>query len=213
MIPPALAPGSTARYTPGEEEPMDFPSLVKKTRSYRRFDQQYAISEETVRDLVECGRLTPSGGNQQPLKYYAIHTPSANAAVFDTLAWAGYLSDWPGPPEGERPTGYIAICTDTSVRESAETDVGIAAQTILLAATDRGLGGCMFGSIQRPRLREFLDIPAGLKISLVVALGRPVETVQLEDAAPGGSIEYYRDEHAVHHVPKRQATEILLGVL
>ncbi len=191
---------------------MDFPSLVKKTRSYRRFDEQHAISEETVRDVVDCARLTPSGGNRQPLKYYAVHTPDANAAVFDTLAWAAGYPDWPGPPEGERPTGYIVICTDTSVRESADTDVGIAAQTILLAATDRGLGGCMFGSIQRPRLRKTLDMPDQLKISLVVALGRPVETVQLEDAAPGGSIEYYRDEQAVHHVPKRQATEVLLGV-
>ena len=68
----------------------------------------------------------------------------------------------------------------------------------------------MFGAIQRDRLRESLEIPAKLEILLVVALGRPKETVVLEEVAPGGSIRYWRDEAGVHHVPKRRLADIIL---
>jgi nitroreductase len=191
---------------------MDFLELVKKCRSYRRYDESHAIDTETVRYLVDCARLTASGANMQPLKYVGTCTPASNAAVFETLAWAGSLPDWPGPSEGERPTAYIVICTDTTVRESADADLGIAAQTIVLAAAERGLGGCMFGSVQRSKLRETLGLAEHLTISLVVALGKPVEVVQLEESTPGGSTTYYRDEKAVHHVPKRGMDEVLLEV-
>ena len=191
---------------------MDFLDLVKKTRSYRRFDQNHTIPQETIRHLVECARLTASGANMQPLKYIATCTSQANASVFETLAWAAALPDWPGPPDGERPSAYVVICTDSSVRESAGADMGIAAQTILLAATDAGLGGCMLGSVQRPELRETLGIPEQLTISLVVALGKPVEVVELETAQPGEPTTYYRDAAQVHHVPKRGLEEVLLEI-
>ena len=191
---------------------MEFLDLVKRTRSYRRFDQTHAISEDTVRHLIECARLTSSGGNNQPLKYYATRTPPANAAVFDALAWAGSLPDWPGPSEGERPTAYIVICTDTSIAAAADTDLGIAAETILLAATHAGLGGCMFGSVQRPKVREALSIPEQLKVSLVVAIGKPVEDVRLVELAPDQSTKYYRDADGVHYVPKRRLEDVLMGI-
>jgi len=192
---------------------MDLAELVRKSRTFRRFDQKHAVSPDAVRSLVECARLTPSGGNMQTLRYLCTCTPEWNEKVFSTLAWAGYLPEWGGPSPGERPTAYVVICNDTSLKPATpDVDVGIAAQTIVLAATAMGLGGCMFGSVRREKLKELLGLREGLSIALVIALGKPVEKVVLEEVTPGGSIKYYRDPDGTHHVPKRALSEVLLGI-
>jgi len=189
---------------------MDFRELVLKTRSYRRFEQKAAVDTATLRDLIDLVRRVPSAANRQPLRYIASCGPRMNAGIFETLSWAGALPDWPGPEEGERPAAYVVILHDKQVCDSAPHDVGIAAQTLLLAAVSVGLGGCMFGSVQRSKLREILQIPESLEIVLVVALGRPVEKVVLEDAQPGTSLKYYREPDRAHHVPKRRLEDVLL---
>ena len=186
-----------------------FIELIKKNRSYRRFFQDEPVSTETLKELLECARLSPSGSNVQPLKYILSNTAEKNAVIFDHLAWAGYLTDWDGPEEGERPAGYIIILGDKEIRDSFGVDHGIAAQSILLGAVDKGLGGCIFGSIQRKKLREALNIPSRFDILLIIALGKPKETVVLEDAGENGDIKYYRDEKQVHHVPKRTLDELI----
>ena len=67
----------------------------------------------------------------------------------------------------------------------------------------------MFGSVQRDSLRELLDIPKQYEILLVIALGKPKETVVLEDVI-NDNIRYYRDEEQVHHVPKRILENIIV---
>jgi nitroreductase len=186
--------------------------LIKGNRSYRRFYQDEAISLETLKGLVNLARLSASAANLQPLKYVLAHEPARNAQIFSCLAWAGYLQDWPGPEEGERPSAYIIILGDKEISKDFGCDHGIAAQSILLGAREKGLGGCMIGSIKRDRLRELLRVPEKYDILLTIALGRPQETVVLEEVPPGGSIKYWRDEHGVHHVPKRRLQDILLEV-
>jgi len=185
--------------------------LIRGNRSYRRFQQDQAVSLETLRGLVNLARLSASAANLQPLKYLLSCGPEKNAAVFSCLAWAGYLKDWPGPGEGERPAAYIVVLGDTEISKNFGCDHGIAAQSILLGARAQGLGGCMLGSIQRDRLRELLRIPQKLEILLVIALGKPKETVVLEEVGAGGGIKYWRDAAGVHHVPKRRLADIILG--
>ncbi len=185
--------------------------LIRGNRSYRRFQQNDSIPLETLKWMVNLARLSASAANLQPLKYVLSHLPDRNAQVFSCLAWAGYLKDWPGPPEGERPAGYIIIVQDTEIAKNVGCDHGIAAQSMLLGARSKGLGGCLIGSIQKERLREILKLPARYEILLVLALGRPKDTVVLEDLPPDGSIRYWRDEAGVHHVPKRSLEEIILG--
>ena len=188
----------------------EFRNLVLTNRSYRRFDQSHAISREILLELVALARITPSAANRQPLKYVLSHTPERNAEIFPHLAWAGYLKDWPGPAEGERPSAYIAIAVDQSIAKDWWCDDGIAAQTMLLGAVERGLGGCMIGAFQRERLVEVLGLPQHLYLRLVLALGKPAETVVLEDVGPDGDIRYWRDEEDVHHVPKRVLDELVV---
>ncbi|MBN1579494.1 MAG: nitroreductase family protein [Anaerolineae bacterium] len=185
--------------------------LVKKTRSYRRFDERVAIELDTLRELVNLARYSASGSNRQPLKFVLVCDPENNAKVFPHTRWAGYLKDWPGPAEGERPTAYVIILGDTEVSQSAGCDHGIAAQSIMLGATEKGLGGCMIGSIDRDKLRAALNIADRYDILLILALGKPVEKVILEDIGPDGDTKYYRDQDDVHHVPKRMLDELIVA--
>jgi nitroreductase len=188
---------------------VDFKELVQKNRSYRRFDGSYALGEAALRDLIALARTTPSAGNRQPLKYAISCSPEWNRRIFETLAWAAYLPDWPGPDAPERPTGYVVVLLDTSIQPQADIDIGISAQTILLGAAEKGLGGCMFASIQKEELARRLELPEKLKVVLVIALGKPVEKVILEDLPAGGSVKYYRDASKAHHVPKRALNELI----
>jgi nitroreductase len=89
-------------------------------------------------------------------------------------------------------------------------DHGIAAQTILLGARSMGLAGCMFASINIKQLKQVLNIGDHFEIKLVIALGKPVETVRIEEIDANGDIKYYRDDDQVHHVPKRRLKDILV---
>ncbi|PLX43262.1 MAG: nitroreductase [Deltaproteobacteria bacterium] len=189
---------------------MDLFKLVESSRSFRRFDESVPISKMDMVDLVKLARICPSAANQQPMKYFISDEAELNGKIFETLAWASYLRDWPGPAEGERPTGYIVICADTSITKSWWCDDGIVAQTMLLGATEKGFGGCMIGAIKHKELHELLNFPDKYEIRLVLALGKPAEVVKLESA--DGSIRYWRDGDDVHHVPKRPLDEVLIKI-
>ncbi|HDQ73520.1 MAG TPA: nitroreductase family protein [Chloroflexi bacterium] len=184
--------------------------LIRKNRSYRRFDQTVPVALDTLREIVDLARLSASGSNLQPLKYVLSCDPDLNARVFPHTRWAGYLKDWKGPAEGERPAAYVVILGDREIRPEFGCDHGIAAQSMMLGAAEQGLGGCMLGALDRQGLRETLEIPERYEILLVLALGKPAEEVVLEDVGPDGDVKYYRDEDGVHHVPKRPLDEVVL---
>jgi nitroreductase len=189
---------------------MEMKDLILNNRSYRRFYEDYKITLETLRDLVDLARLSPSGANLQPLKYKLSDSAATNGKIFKCLAWAGYLTDWPRPDEGERPSAYIIILEDTTIKKEVRIDQGIASQSILLGATEKGLGGCIIGSVKKEQLREILNLPAHLEILLVIALGKPKEKVVIEALDVKGDVKYWRDEAGVHHVPKRGLDEIII---
>jgi len=185
--------------------------LILRNRSYRRFYQEVDIKLESLRELVELARLSASAANMQPLKYILSCDRHKNSLIFPHLAWAAYLKSWSGPGEGERPSAYIIILGDTEISRSFGCDYGIAAQSIMLGATEKGLGGCMIASIDKEGLRKGLEIPPRYEILLVLALGKPKETVVIETVGAGGDTKYWRDGEGKHHVPKRVLDDIIIG--
>jgi nitroreductase len=185
--------------------------LVRKNRSHRRFYQDVPIKLETLRELVDLGRLSASAMNLQPLKYMLSCDPKKNALIFPNLGWARYLKDWEGPEEGERPSAYIIMLLDTQISQSTICDQGIAAQSVLLGATEKGLGGCMIATVNRKELSKLLNIEPRYEIVLVIALGKPKETVVIEKIGPDGDVKYWRDEQRVHHLPKRALDDVIIG--
>ena len=185
--------------------------LILQNRSYRRFYQSERITESQLRDWVDLARISASARNAQPLKYFLSTGEPENAQIFENLAWAGYLTDWPGPVEGERPSAYIVMLHDTLIPGNYLCDDGIASQSILLGATEAGFGGCIVYSVNRNKIQTLLKLPEHLVIVQVLALGKPKETVVL-DTVTDGQIKYWRDENQVHHVPKRTLDEIIVQV-
>ena len=184
--------------------------LIRKNRSCRRFYQNHPLDPDLLKDLVNLARLSASGANRQPLVYILCGDPDVNEDIFSCLGWAAYLKDWPGPEEGERPPGYIIILGDTQVSTDFGVDHGIAAQSILLGAREKGLAGCMIATINRKRIGKIFNLDDRYEVLLVIALGEPRETVVIEAVPPDGDIRYWRDEKNVHHVPKRDSRDIIL---
>ena len=187
-------------------------NLIKKNRSYRRFHQNHRVDVETLRELVDLARLSGSAANLQPLRYILACDPQINEQIFACLGWAAYLKNWPGPKEGEQPPAYIIILSDIAgANDYVGYDCGIAGQSILLGAVEKGLAGCMLGSINRKKLKEILNLETQFKILLVIALGEPKEKVVIETVGYDNNIRYWRDDKEIHHVPKRKLSDVILA--
>lgn len=189
--------------------------LVLKNRSYRGYDENRKISREELKDMVEHARLTPSSVNKQPLKYYLAYTKDIVDKIQSYTHWAKALPR-KVPYTGHYPTAFIVICQDKTISPALDAflkDVGITAQTILLRATEMGLGGCMIGSFDKVKLHECLRLEEHIQTLLVVAIGKPDEIIVLEDVKDSKDTVYYRDEQDIHHVPKRKLEDILLDYI
>ncbi len=179
--------------------------LVVKNRSYRRWHQDVPIDSETLRELIDMARLSPSAANRQALKFILSNDPQKNALIFPNLRIDN------NPIEGERPSAYVIILHDTRIPAWAHADLGIAAQTIHLGAVEKGFGGVMVGNIDRDGLRKALKIPSYYDILLVLALGKPNEEMIIEDVGPDGNTQQWWDENRVRHVRKRVLDDIIVG--
>ncbi len=192
---------------------MKFEEMVQKNRSYRGYDESRRISRSELAEMVDCARLTPSAANRQPLKYDLIWKEEEVKQVLPLTRWAAALPERHLPDPGRGPAAFIVILQETDwVKEAAacQRDIGIAAQTILLAAVEKGLGGLMIGNFDRAGLTLQRGYPDHLIPQLVIALGKPAEKVVLTDVDQNGDTRYYRDGQDVHYVPKRKLEDILL---
>lgn len=186
-----------------------FTTLVRAARSRRRYISADPISRDMLLQFVDLARLSPSGMNAQPLRYRIVTEPAEVAGIFTCTNWAKGLRTGPAPTPAERATGWIVILSHNPAMDPA-IDVGIAAQTIQLAATAAGYAACMLGAIDRPRIKEILHLPADMKLELLLALGRPGEEVSLEVLETGTQTPYWRTPDQVHHVPKRKLADVLI---
>ena len=186
--------------------------LLLSSRSYRSFDESVKIPFEKLLEWIDCTRLCPSSINLQMLKFRPVTDEAECASMLSLTKWAGKLKGMQIPPMEHAPTAYIVICADESVTPNAmhfQKDVGICAQTIMLAAAEDGFGGCIIGSFSPEKVKELLHLPEGITAVLVLALGKPDETVRLTEIPQNGDTSYYRAD-GIHYVPKRTLEDILL---
>jgi nitroreductase len=160
--------------------------------------------------FVDLARLSASVQNLQPLKYFLSCEERTNEKIFSSLSWAGYLYDWEGPEEDERPDAYIVVLGDKSISENFSVDAGIAAQSIRLGAMEKGLGSCIIASCKKDILSSVLNIADHLEIIFVISLGIPGEEILFERVTDNADMRYWRDEAGVHHLPKRDLDEIII---
>lgn len=187
--------------------------LVLKNRSYRGFNRSVRIMRSDLLELVDLARLTASSLNNQVLKFKVVFEEADVERVQSLTLWALGLSELNLPYHGTEPTGFIVICLDRALMNEAvdyARDVGVAAQTMLLGAVEKGFGGCMIGSFDAALLGQTLNLPQTAEPNLVVAFGKPAEDVVLVPVRDGKT-DYYRDDSGkTHYVPKRSLEEVLL---
>ncbi|MCH5232597.1 MAG: nitroreductase family protein [Muribaculaceae bacterium] len=188
--------------------------LLMADRSYRRFDEGHRIDKETLIQLVELTRYCASGRNLQPLKYFVANENDMCDKIFPLLKWAGYLPEWDGPVKGERPTAYLIQCLDTNITKSYLSDDGLQQQAITLGAVAEGLGCCIIKSFNVIKLKEILGLPDNYEPIYVIAIGKPIEKVVIDDMSNQDSsdIKYYRTPDGIHHVPKRSLDDLVITV-
>ena len=183
--------------------------LIKKTRSYRRFDAKREVSVDELREMVEAARCSGSAANRQRIRFALVNDKATCDKIFPNVAFAGYLKEWAGPAPTERPMAYIIMmCKDDEIDISLAMDMGIAAQSILLTATEMGLGGCMIRSFKKAKIEAILG-KCGYNAAFVIALGAPTEKVYLTSVRDG-DIKYFRDENDDHAVPKYSLDELII---
>jgi len=180
---------------------------IANRRTIRKFKQQ-PVSKEILRKCVDAARLSPAGANLQPLKYIVVDDKKLLPKVFSTLSWARNIPGYKHALD-EVPTAYIVILLDTKIREQVGHDAGIAAMSISMVAHEEGLGSCMLGSVDRPKLKDILGVPDHLQIILVVALGYPLEKSKAVEMK-GNDTKYWFDKEGVLNVPKRRFEDIVV---
>ena len=187
--------------------------LVLKNRSYRGYNKSRKVTKEELMELVDIARLCPSSANIQPLCYYLAWEPDEVARIQEQTRWAGAITHMKLPHPGMEPPAFIVILQDTKINDSMtrfQKDVGIVAQTMLLAAAEKGLGGCMIGNYNAQKVKDALALDEKYAPMLIVAIGEPAEEIVLKEVEPGESMAYYRDENDVHYVPKRKLKDIVI---
>ena len=187
---------------------MDLMELLATRRTYRRFLQK-PVPADVVADLVEAVRLSSCGANRQAIRLVVVQSPAMVAKVQSLVKWAAYLPPEQGTPQpGEQPVLFAAVVQDTSIPGDKDTDAGIALANLTLAAWAKGVGSCIMGAIDRPRLTQLLGLSENEKLHTMVALGYPAHAARIVPMTEATGVKYYLDENRDYCVPKRAAGDI-----
>jgi nitroreductase len=186
---------------------MNLYDIIISRRSIRQFEQK-PISQETLRIIVNAGRLAPSAANRQPLEFVVVDEETKKREILPCLKWAGYIAPAGNPKPGREPQAYVVVLVNANIREKGfEWDSGAAIENMILAAWERGVGSCWIISVDKARVSAALNIPSGYKVDSVIALGYPAEAPVIEDLKD--SVEYWKDESGCLHVPKRKLADVI----
>ena len=187
---------------------MDIMELLAGRRTYRRFLQK-PVPAGVVADMVEAVRLSSCGANRQAIRLVVVQSPAMVAKVQPLVKWAAYLPPEQGVPKpGEQPVLFAAVVQDASIPGDKDTDAGIALANLTLAAWAKGVGSCIMGAIDRPRLAELLGLSENEKLHSMVALGYPAHASRVVPLTEATGVKYYLDENRDYCVPKRAAADI-----
>ena len=175
--------------------------LLKKARTYRRFDRSKLITDADLSGILESVRYTASAGNLQRIRYIIVSSVKA-PECFSHIALGGYLPLDKKPDISVAPTAYIVMLAAMDEHDvNLAIDIGIAAEAIVLSAAERGIGACMIRNFDK---EYFGSLSSDKKLipALVIALGYPSENVKIQDVSFGNSLKYYKDEFDINIVPK-----------
>lgn len=181
-------------------------SLIKRTRSYRGYDNSRIVTKEELRSMVAAAQLAPCGMNRQELRYRLVTSEEADK-ILPHIKLGGALPELHLPFPGTEPRAFIVICSTVEESRIVDMDLGLAAQNILLKATSIGLGGIFILNFKVDEIAQNLALP--LKPLAVIAIGKPAENIYITRVHKDAALAYYRKD-GVHFVPKIELEEVLI---
>ena len=180
--------------------------LLRRNRSYRGYDTSFEVRADQLRRIIETATLCPSARNQQVLRFRPVLRNESDK-VLKHIRLGGALPELHLPFPGTEPQAFIVICSTVEESKYVDIDLGIVAQTMLLQATELGLGGICIGAFDHAEIKEVLNLP--YEPVLVIAIGRPAEHIELVECSEGDSLTYYRND-GVHYVPKIRVDDLII---
>lgn len=182
-------------------KPQSLNSLLLKNRSHRIYNQDFLVSEEQLRSIVEVCTKIPSARNQQILRYKLVLGDQADI-IKGKIRLGGHAE-----VETIAPRAYIIICSTVEESRWVDVDLGIAAQSMLLKTVELGLRGICIGAFSKEAVAEALSLP--YEPLLIIGIGKSDEAIQLTSIRTGQSQSYY-ERDGIHFVPKLHTEDILL---
>ena len=181
--------------------------LLRRNRSFRGYNKSFVVSEDLLQRIVSVCTRIPSARNQQVLRYRLVTKGAESEAVLNHIHLGAALPELHLPLQGSEPEAFIVICSTVAENRMVDIDLGIAVQSILLRAVEMGLGGLVIGAFNADAVEEALHL--SLHPILIVAIGKPVEQIELVPIREGDSHKYYR-KNGVHYVPKLVVDDLIL---
>ena len=181
-------------------------SLLKKNRSWRGYDPSREVTEDELKRIVAATTLVASGMNRQRLRYRLV-TKADAAKILPHITLGAALPEEHLPHPGCEPQAFIVACATEKENKVIDIDLGFAAQSMLLKATEMGLGGIFILNFRAEEIKESLSLPS--TPLAVIAIGKPAETIFLKPVHQGEDLNYYR-HGGVHFVPKLGLEDILI---
>jgi nitroreductase len=138
---------------------------IASRREVREYDSR-PLPEDAVRRILDAGRVAGSSSNRQARRFLVLRSRS----VVEGAAEAVYT---PGNLLG----AALVVAILVAGRGPLAFDAGRAAQNMLLAAWNQGIGSCPNGIADAERLREVLALPAEAQVPIVLSFGYPARPV------------------------------------
>ncbi len=157
---------------------MDFIKLAEKRVSCRAYDSQKEVSKDDITEILRAGTYAPSACNSQPWRFVVCDKENANKIAHLIIREDLKINHWTVDVPA-----FVVVCEEKVTlmkslnaqdqQHYAQIDIGSAMTSICLAATDKGLGSCIIGIFDEPKIKELLSIPEDVKIRAVIAVGYP----------------------------------------
>lgn len=171
---------------------METIDCIKTRRSVRRFlDKPVAWND--IAAILDCGRMAPSAGNLQSWKFIVIEDKDPKEAIARACVDQMWIADAP----------YIIVIVSEPEKMKRFYDVrgerlysvqscAAAAQNMLLAAHDIGLGSCWIGAFDEEKVKQILSCPADTRPQAIIPLGYAAGKAEKPNKFPLEIVSYRR---------------------
>ena len=190
-------------------------TLLSRNRSCRGYDKSYKVHRLQLERIAGVCTKLASAMNRQPLRFRLVTASDEAQAplsrpseiVLNHIRLGGALPELHLPLPGTEPEAFIIVCSALPEDRYVDMDFGIAAQSMLLKATEMGLAGIVICAFDREALKHELALP--LDPLAVIAIGKPAERFELRTVPAGETLKYFRED-GVHVVPKLALSDLLI---